>query len=317
MAWKLFFLVGWLLTKAPAQPTRRKLMMATWEGPSTGEIYGLINIPIAKSFDWASKQSTRITVTHMTIKAIGLALKKTPFINSKIVFDKLVPHDTVDVGSMFLFILMIIYNLLSFSLSNSSIFSNKKALIAVEGGNQLANAKIEICDKKSCAEISVELNKAAGKLRQGGDEEFNKTLATMRMLPTWVLRPIVQFSGWLAASLGLSIPALGVRPHPFGSCIVTSIGMLGLDHVYVPHTPFARVPVLVMVGQSKLRPSIDADGQVIAQEQLCLTATFDHRFIDGSQGGIFITAIKDAFENPALSFCRTDDYPIYPSSSSK
>ena len=188
------------------------------------------------------------------------------------------------------------------------------ALVAVEGGNQLANAKITNADKKSCADISEELTRAANKLRGGNDEEFNKTIATMRMLPTWLLRPIVNFSGWLAAGLGLSIPSLGVRPHPFGSCIVTSIGMLGLDHVFVPHTPFARVPVLVMVGQAKLRPTVNADGQLVAEEQLCLTATFDHRFIDGSQGGIFISAIKAAFDNPELAFGSTDEYPNFPTS---
>ena len=184
-------------------------------------------------------------------------------------------------------------------------------MVAVEGGNQLANAKICNADKLSCAEISELLSASANKLRGGKDEEFNKTLATMRLLPTWVLRPIVRFTGWLAGSLGLSIPALGVRPHPFGSCIVTSIGMLGLDHVFVPHTPFARVPVLVMVGQAKRRPSVNSDGEIVAEEQLCITATFDHRFIDGSQGGTFVQAVRDAFAHPELAFGHTDEYPNY------
>src|SRR3989338_2250209 len=100
VAWKIAHVVGWFLTKAPPQPTRRKLMISTWDGPSTGEIYGMVQIPVAKAFEWASKQPSRITVTHMTIKAIALGLRRTPFLNSKIVFDKLVPFDTVDVGSM-------------------------------------------------------------------------------------------------------------------------------------------------------------------------------------------------------------------------
>ncbi len=45
--------------------------------------------------------------------------------------------------------------------------------------------------------------------------------------------PIMQISAYLA-SIGASIGFLGVKKFEFGSCIVTSIGSLGMDNCFVP-----------------------------------------------------------------------------------
>jgi hypothetical protein len=99
LAYKLVHIVGWFLTRAPAQSTRRKLMLASWEAPNTGEIYGMMYVPTEPALAWAAKQPGRVTITHMAIKAVALALKACPTVNSRIVFDKSIPHDTVDIGS--------------------------------------------------------------------------------------------------------------------------------------------------------------------------------------------------------------------------
>lgn len=285
LGWQVIKIIGWFLTKSGYQGARRKLCLASWDAPSSGEIYGAMNIPMTKTREWMATQKNsdgtpaRITVTHLIIKAIGLGLREVPQLNSKILFDKIVEHTTVDIGT----------------------------LVAVEGGKQLANAKICNADKKSVQEIGAELARSAGKLRDGADAEFNKTLQTMKALPPWIIRPIAHLTGWLASSLGLDVPQLGIRAYPFGSCIVTSLGMLGLDQAYIPFTPFARVPVLVMIGQSKLRPTVNDQGEVVAEEQLSVSATFDHRFMDGTQGGQFAKVIAEAFENPARAFGATPE----------
>ncbi len=38
--------------------------------------------------------------------------------------------------------------------------------------------------------------------------------------------------------------------------------MLGLDMCFVPHTPFARVPIIVMVGSIGKKPVVDEKGAV-------------------------------------------------------
>lgn len=51
-------------------------------------------------------------------------------------------------------------------------------------------------------------------------QDFEKSKGLLKALPTWVLRHVVAWVGFLGAELGLSVPCLGVRPFPFGSCMV-------------------------------------------------------------------------------------------------
>ena len=49
-----------------------------------------------------------------------------------------------------------------------------------------------------------------------------------------LIRPMVAIVGYLASGLGLDIPALGIRSFPFGSAMVTSVGMLGVEQGFIP-----------------------------------------------------------------------------------
>src|SRR2546426_9265870 len=104
-------------------------------------------------------------------------------------------------------------------------------------------------------------------------------------MPTFLLRRVVWLTGWLTGALGISIPPLGLKRFPFGACIVTNVGTFGLDEAWVPPTPFARVPVYVLIGAVKDRAAV-VDGKLVVQPQLTLCATVDHRFIDGAQGAV-------------------------------
>lgn len=123
----------------------------------------------------------------------------------------------------------------------------------------------------------------------------------MSLLPTFLIRPVVALAGWLG-SLGFSIPPLGVRPYPFGTAMITSVGMLGLDLAFVPQTPFARVPFIVMVGAIGPKPVVATEGpqagQVVACDILPLTVTVDHRFLDGKDGAKMAVRLKHYLEHP-------------------
>jgi pyruvate dehydrogenase E2 component (dihydrolipoamide acetyltransferase) len=101
----------------------------------------------------------------------------------------------------------------------------------------------------------------------------------------------------LTSSLGISLKGLGLEAFPFGSCIITSVGMFGLDEGFAPPTPFARVPVYVLVGAVQERPAV-VDGAIVPRPQLTLCATVDHRFMDGYQGGVLAKVVRDVLANP-------------------
>jgi len=252
---------------------RRKLAIATWSGPSEANIYGKLTVDATQALAYVeylrARTGEHITITHLVGKAIALALAKTPTLNGRVVFGRFVPFETVDVAF----------------------------LVALEDGQDLAKAKVENVDKKSVAEIAAEVQKGSQRLRQGADSSFEKSKGVIRAMPTWALRPVVWMTGLLAGGLGLKLPALGVEPFPFGSCIVTSVGMFGLDEGYVPPTPFARVPIYILVGAVRARPVVHGD-KVVSEPQLTLTATIDHRFVDGAQLGTVAKMVRGILEDP-------------------
>lgn len=82
-------------------------------------------------------------------------------------------------------------------------------------------------------------------------------------------------------SIGLSVPALGVRPHPFGTALITSLGMMSrdaLDMCFVPQTPFTRVPITIMVGGINKKVLVDeTTNQPVVRDVLLISVTVDHR----------------------------------------
>ncbi len=252
---------------------RRKLAIASWSAPREGNIYGKLTLDATQAvayLDWVrATTGEKVTITHLVGKAVGMALAKAPALNGYLRLGSYIPHETVDIAF----------------------------LVVLEEGENLAKAKIANIDRKSLGDVGRELRELAERLRKGKDDNFNKSMGPVKLLPTWLLKPILSITGFLASSLGLSIPMLGVERFPFGSCVVTSVGMFGLDEGYAPPTPFARVPVYVLVGALKDAPAV-VNGQLVVRKQLVITATVDHRFMDGYQGGVLAKVVREVLENP-------------------
>ena len=256
-----------------AMSTRRKLAIATWDSPREGNIYGKLEVDATQALAYLehvrATSGEKVGLTHFVGKCVGQALAKSPGLNGKIFLGRYTPHATVDLAF----------------------------LVALEEGADLGKAKVSNIDQKSVADIGRELRELAGRLRGGKDPDFEKSKGSIKMLPTWVLRPLVWLTGWLSASAGLKVAALGVEPFPFGACIVTSVGMFGLDEGYAPPTPFARVPVYVLIGALRDRVVV-VDGQMVIRPMLTITATIDHRYMDGHEGGRLAHTVRGLFDNP-------------------
>jgi pyruvate/2-oxoglutarate dehydrogenase complex dihydrolipoamide acyltransferase (E2) component len=254
--------------------TRRKLAIRTWSAPREGNIYGklTLNAEPALAYLEALRARTghKVTITHFVGKAVAMALREAPGLNGRILWGRYIPHDTVDISY----------------------------LVVLEDGGDLAKAKIDRLDEKPLETVAVELKDLAEKLRAGKDSEFEATKSTLKLIPGFLLRPLLWITGWLASSLGVSVKALGVSRFPFGGAIITSVGMFGLDEGFVPPTPFARVPIYVLVGAVGDRPTV-VDGEVVVQKQLTITATMDHRFVDGFEGGRLAKIVRSVFEDPS------------------
>lgn len=252
---------------------RRKLAIASWSPPREGNIYGKLTLDATEALayvEWLRKKTgEKITLTHLVGKAVAMALTEAPGLNGVIRFGRFVPHPSVDIAY----------------------------LVALEEGRNLAKAKVTDADRKSVQAIAQELRALAEKLHQGKDEQFKKSMGPLEWMPSWLIRPVVYATGWLASVLGWSIPALGVESRPFGGAIITNVGVFGLDEGFAPPTPWAHVPTYVLVGAVREQPTV-VDGRVEVRPQLAICATIDHRYMDGAQGGKLAKAVRRVLENP-------------------
>jgi len=249
------------------------LAIATWSAPREGNIYGKITVEATAATQYIEhlRETTgdRVTMTHLVGKAAGIALAQCPTLNGRILWGKFCPHTTVDLAF----------------------------LVALEDGKNLAKVKVERIDEKPISQVFTELGEGAGKLRRGEDEAFKKSQNPLKWMPSWLIRPVVWATGWLTSALGVSAPVFGLEAFPFGSGLITSVGMFGLDEAFVPPTPFTRVPLYVLIGAVH-DAAVVRDGEVVIRQMVTITSTIDHRFIDGFQGGVLAKVMRASLEAP-------------------
>ena len=82
-----------------------------------------------------------------------------------------------------------------------------------------------------------------------------------------------------------------------GVFTITNLGAFGIDSF----TPMINYPEAAILGLGAIRkePVFLDDGQVVAQLQLALSLTFDHRIVDGAPAARFLQSLVSAISNPS------------------
>jgi pyruvate dehydrogenase E2 component (dihydrolipoamide acetyltransferase) len=251
----------------------RRRAAAMWRSPRDPSIYGSMDVDATPALAFLVRHQdevgVRLTVTHLVARAVALALREQPELNAKVRFwGRLEQRATVDV------------------------------FVTVAAGRDLSGARIERADEKPLAELAREIAARAGQIRQGADGGYARSRAAMRALPWWLARPATWLSDVLVNELHVDLPAQGMPRDPFGSAIVTSVGMFGIDAAFAPFVPLARCPMLILVPEIRPRPWAVGD-RVEVRPVLRLCATFDHRIIDGAAAGRFAAKLTQFFGAPA------------------
>lgn len=254
---------------------RRKMAIATWSAPREGNIYGKLSIDMSNALSYLSYlrklYEEKVTITHMIGKAAGLAFAQCPDINGRIFLGKYIPHKTVDIAF----------------------------LVSVDGGKDLGKFKVNNIDQKAIVDVARELSLGADKLRKGQDGEFEKSKKYLRIFPSWLIKPMLWLTGYITGAMGIDIKSLGLEKFPFGAAIITNVGMFGLDEGFAPPTPFARVPIYLTIPEIK-KQAVVVDNKVVIRPILNLTATIDHRFLDGHRGAMVAKIMRNLLEKPWL-----------------
>ena len=82
-----------------------------------------------------------------------------------------------------------------------------------------------------------------------------------------------------------------------GTFTISNLGMFGVEKfTAVLNPPQAAI---VAVGATEEQP-VAVDGEVVVRPMLTLTATFDHRAVDGAPAAEFLQTVKELLEEPGL-----------------
>ncbi len=269
----------------------RKMAAVAWAPPNDPTIYGTIDIDMSAPLEFLSRLSKRtgehLTVTHLVVKAIAETLARHPECNGMIRHGRVFLRDTVDISVLV------------------AMEAEGPAAQRHDQGVDLSETLIRDADKKSLVEIAHAIRAGARSIRKHQDPFIERTKKLFELLPPWALGPALRLTSFLEYELNLDLTRLGVPRDPFGSGIVTSVGMLGITEAFGPIPPFSGVTMLTAVGRVEDRPVVRG-GRVVARPMMRITATFDHRFVDGFQGGRLGKTFHELMSDPAAHFWPPD-----------
>lgn len=262
--------IGRIATSYHSQ--RRKLAVASWRPSRDGRVYTRMEIEASPILQYASSVSAasgaRVTITHVIGKAMAAGLRAVPEFNARVVLGRVVPHEQVDVGFA----------------------------VDLADGTDLAPVTLRAVDSMSTLQIASEIADRTELLRSGADRDFNTANRFVRWAPRLLARPALAFvSLWNG---GLGRRSFGVAAFPFGGAFISNVGSVGLDEALLAPLPLARCSLYVCVGAVRERPVV-VNASVVARPTVVITATADHRIVDGVHAARLAAFLRSALAEPS------------------
>ena len=269
-----------LVHKKDITPFRR-LAIGTWRTAYDPSVYGTMQIHMdrATAYIEAFRQKTgvRLTVSHLVARAAAEALKKMPDANALLRFNRVYLRKRI------------------------GVFFQVVLREEETGKLDLSGATLFEVEDKSLSQIVAEMEEKVKAVRKGTDEALEKSRKSFRFVPMVLMNYVLRIVSFLAYTLNLDLTSLGMPKDPFGSIMITNIGVLGLEAAYVPLVPYSRVPILLALGAVKEVPVV-VDGEVKVVKVMDINATFDHRIMEGAQAARMAGVIRAWMEDPEGHF---------------
>ncbi len=259
----------------------RRIAASAWPMAQDPTIYGGMEVRAEALLAWLDAEGqrvgTKLSVTHAAARALAIVLGRHPDLNGVVRHGAIYLRETVDL-------------MLQVAIPSEDGTLAKTDLSAVV---------LRGVDGKDIGAIATELRERAHKVREGEDKEFKKTKGMLDVVPSFLLRPLLKLIDFLQFGLNLDLSWAGMAKDGFGSAMVTSVGMLGIRQGFAPIFPLAHIPILLMVCTVEHKPVVQ-DGELAVGQVLNLTASFDHRMIDGYHAGKISSEIRELLEHPEL-----------------
>ena len=262
-------------TFRPLEPFHgwRRTAVHTWSSPRDPSVYALVELPVTNALAYIERArattGARVTLSHLVLRGVALGIRQNPQLNGIVARGRIMLRDSIDIFMQ----------------------------VMTDGGGDLSGIKISNADQKSAVEVAREAQERVDRLRAHKDRDVERTKSVLNRLPARLLGPIMRAIAYLIYDLDLNLSRFGIVKDTFGSAMVTNVGMLGLEAAFAPLVPFSRTPLVVLVGEVQER-AVAEDGQAVVRPMVTLGVTFDHRFMDGFQGGKMAALMRAYVQDP-------------------
>lgn len=269
-------------TRVEKMSSWRRISLHMWGRPADPTVYGNLEIDMSQALAYLDElnaaqaavgSEAKVTITHLTAKAIAKALAEYPDANAIIARRALYRRDTVDVYCQ----------------------------VATDGGDDLSGLKVANADAKSTVEVAEEMHERVRRVLAHKDPGSERTKNSVRKVPHRLLGIVLRVIEFLTYDLFLDLSRFGIQFDQFGSAMVSNVGSFGIGHGLAPLVPASRVPIILLVGEV-VESAVVREGRIVAAPMMTVGCTFDHRLIDGYQAGNMARVVKESLRDPYRAF---------------
>ncbi len=252
----------------------RKVASSIYRKPRDSKIYGSVDIDVTELEKFIAKkrrEGVKTTLTHLMTLIVGRAFRdEVPELNAYIKRGKVVKRSTID------------------------------AMVSVLlKADEMGSVKIPNIDQLTVAELSDAMAEKIKKSRQGDENSAMQSKHLLSSVP-WPFRTwLFNIYKIVTIDWGLSFPWVNLSSDSFGSYVISNIGTLGLDTGYGALLPSSNVSIVLIIGKVYKKPVVVND-EIVPRKVFTLSATLDHRVVDGSHGGKLFRFIRQMVKNPEL-----------------
>ena len=252
----------------------RKVASTIYKKPTDSKIFGMVELDVTdleKYISQKRKEGIKTTITYLITLIIGRAIRQeVPELNTFVKRGKIVQREKV----------------------------NATVSVLLAGG-QMGSVKVENADQITTQEITEKIAKEIRSSRKGDENETMQSKSMLAKVP-WPFRNwLFRLYRTITIHWGISIPFIGLDSNSFGSYVVSNIGTVGLDTGYGSLLPSSNVSLVFILGTIQKKPVVLND-KIVARRIMLLSATLDHRVVDGSHGGKLFRVIKHLVKNPEI-----------------
>jgi len=258
----------------------RKVASTIYKKPTDSKIYGTVEIDVTELEKYVAlkrKEGIKTTLTYLITLILGRGIRQeAPALNTYVKRGKIIQRKQVDA-----------------------------TVSVLLPGGQMGSVKVENADQLTTDEISNKIGDNIKNSRKGNENDAMQSKSLLAKLP-WPFRNwLFKIYKIITINWGISVPGIGLDSNSFGSYMVSNIGTVGLDTGYASLLPSSNISFVFILGTVEKKPVVVND-EIVIRRVMLLSATLDHRVVDGSHGGTLFRFIKQIAKNPEILDSKPD-----------